>query len=302
MTANRVGLGTWPLGGRAYGPVDEQVAREILSRALEGGTVFFDTADIYGDGRAERLIGDVIGDAAGVRIITKGGYIREASREQDFSYDHLRSALEGSLRRLKRSRVDLFLLHSPPLEPARNAVFEAANRLVDEGYCTRAGISLAHVGQYPLLDEWRGCGAVELIYNLLDQRAWHDGVVEDCRRRGRLVLARLPLANGFLGGGYCRGHVFPLEDVRGRWPQVQIDRWLAARDRFEFLISESRSLAQAAIAFCLATPNVVPIPGARTVDQVRENMGAASQSRRLTSSEIEAAYALWPDVKGAVPG
>lgn len=302
MTANRVGLGTWPLGGRAYGPVDEQVAREVVLRALEGETVYFDTADIYGDGRAERLIGEIIGDTAGVRIITKAGYIRESSREQDFSYAYLRSALERSLRRLKRSRVDLFLLHSPPLDSSRDAVFEAANRLVDEGYCTRAGISLAHVGQYPLLDAWRECSAVELIYNLLDQRARHDGVLKDCGRRGRLVLARLPLANGLLSGRYRRGHVFPLEDVRGRWPQVQIDRWLAARDRFEFLINESRSPAQAAIAFCLAAPNVVPIPGGRTADQVRENMGAAAQRRRLTGSEIEAAYALWPEVQGVVPG
>jgi aryl-alcohol dehydrogenase-like predicted oxidoreductase len=299
MTA-ALGLGTWPLGG-AYGAVSDLDARLVLERAYDLGVRWIDTANIYGDGKVESLIGDIFGASSEIKVVTKAGYLSEAGSAQDFSAAGLRRALEGSLVRLKRPSVDIFLLHSPRLADYSDGLFEIADSLVECGLAGRAGVSLSHVDHYDLVSGWRGCGAVEVIFNLVDQRAIDKGVFEHCHSLGRVALARLPLASGLLSSAYSVGTRFPSGDVRSRWPQAQIDRWVDARHRFTDLLG-GRSASQFALAFCLATPgSPMPIPGAKTVMQIEDNVAATTPTVALSEAEYSEARKIWCNIADVIP-
>jgi aryl-alcohol dehydrogenase-like predicted oxidoreductase len=296
-----IGLGTWPLGGRAYGSVPSSIARAILQRAAEMRIPWLDTADIYGGGTVEGLIGEVFQGAGRPRIVTKFGYVAESSRDQCFAPETFRSRLEQSLGRLRRDHADVLLLHSPPPEVlSDNSVRVALTGLRREGLVSAIGVSLASVRHYALLSDWDDLDMVEVIYNLLDQRAAEFGLLDDARRRGRRVIARLPLSSGFLTTPGRRLRDFEGGDTRRRWPSTQLSAWDAAARRFTFLERNTRSMAQAAIAFCCASPGVsLVIPGAKTLAQLEENL--ASDVRPLSADEFRQARAVWSDISDVVP-
>jgi aryl-alcohol dehydrogenase-like predicted oxidoreductase len=298
-----VGFGTWGLGGQAYGPIDDAQARRAVEAALERGIRLFDTADIYGDGRAEDILGAALAGVADVVIVSKGGYLTERGSEQDFSRDHLMRAIERSLGRLRRSRVDVYLLHSPPFDTLANgAAFGVLDELRDAGLVGETGVSLSTFDSFPLAAAWPGCSCIETILNMLDQRVLDAGFLDRARHPGIRMIARVPLCFGLLSGQHARGTRFEAADQRGRWSGEQIDKWIAGADAFRFLERPDRSLAQAALAFCLAAEGVsCAIPGMKTVEQVEHNVAAADDVRRLSADEFSAARAVWARMRDVVP-
>lgn len=304
MSAEAVlGMGTWPLGGHAYGAVDGAEARRALLAAYNGGIRWFDTADIYGDGDVETLMGEALSNLPDVRVVTKAGYLTEKGRQQSFDPSRMRRCLVDSLKRLRRDRVDLFLLHSPPDQVLCDArLRNGLKSLCEEGFANGIGVSLAHIDQYELLVDWEDLQAVELIYNLLDQRAAERGILQDAHARERRIIARLPLSGGFLTGKYSATQHFGEDDTRQQWPPVQITKWVTAAARFGFLQQGARSLAQAALAFCLASPGVFAvIPGMKSVRQVNENISTLLPHVRLSDQEFEQARLLWPTIADVPP-
>lgn len=267
-----LGFGTWPLGGTAYGPVPPEVARRALVRAVRLGVNLFDTADIYGGGSVERLVGSAV--PATAEVVGKVGYLTESGDGQDFGRAHVLRATHASLRRLAPCRLDVLLLHSPDrttlTDSAVRSLFED---VVDRGWAGSIGVSLRSVYDAEVALDWPAVRTIEVIFSALDQRPVDLGLVDECRRRGIRVLARLPLCSGLLAGRHLPGRRFGAHDRRSRWPGAQIDAWLEAAGRVRHLTDDG-DLLRAAIQF-LITAGVVPIPGMKTPAQVDRIVSAA---------------------------
>jgi aryl-alcohol dehydrogenase-like predicted oxidoreductase len=303
METAHVGLGTWGLGGRAYGAVSQLHARSVLDAALDAGVRMFDTADIYGDGRAEALLGEALSTRREITLVSKIGYRSERGGKQDFSPNQLCAAARAVVARLRRP-PNFLLLHSPPssvLDDRR--VLAAAEELVAEGLAGAVGVSVRSPYDIERAIRWSGCSAVEVLLNLLDQRAIDSGGIARAQASGVSVIARVPLCVGHLTARPPRPQYLPRSDHRLRWLVGQHERWATAAKRFDFLAGETRTLAQAAIAFCAQSPGVTyVIPGATSPGHVRENAAAVRPPARLTAAEYLSARALAPWVEQhAVP-
>ncbi|MBI5368615.1 MAG: aldo/keto reductase [Planctomycetes bacterium] len=281
---SEIGFGAWGVGGThggavAYGPTDDAVSRRALRRAVERGITCFDTADMYGCGHSERLLGEELApDRARVFLATKAGML-DAAGTQDFSPGYLREALDRSLARLRTGYVDLFQLHSPPIDAVagNRPLLDALADLKRAGKARHVGISVRSPAEGLRAAELP-IDALQVNYNLTDQRAAVSGLLDLCGRRGIGVIVRTPLCFGFLAG-VSRGDAgFDPADHRSRWSPAQRALWEDAHRRFAGLLAAAPGLtpAQFALCFCLAHPAVsTVIPGMLTPEQVEENAAAA---------------------------
>lgn len=303
MTAT-IGYGTWPLGGWAYGSVLDTEVRDALQTAYDAGIRLFDVANIYGDGRVERLIGEVFGGSETIKVLTKGGYLTEAGGEQDFSVDHLVRGARRSLSRLQRPVLDGFLLHSPPDEFINsNQIGNVLEQIAMSGVAREVGISVRTVEQGLRALELPNVAWIEVILNLLDQRAIDAGLLARAAQSGIKVIARVPLCFGFLTGKFREQAVFGGTDHRTRWSGAQIELWRGGAERFRHLERPERSMAHAAIAFCLQSDGVhCVIPGMKSVRQVAHNVRASSTTCRLSHQEWHAARSTWTQLTHVPPG
>jgi len=188
ITVSEIGFGTWGIGGSAYGDVDDNESRRVLKSAFELGITFYDTADLYGDGHSEELLGEVFaGRRDQVVIATKGGTLPHTTFDmpQNFSSQYIEKAIAGSLKRLKTNYIDLYLLHSPRIENIQENddllnVLETAKK---KGLIRAYGISArSPADALRAIDEW-GFDVVEINFNLIDQRALENGVFERAAKR-----------------------------------------------------------------------------------------------------------------------
>lgn len=300
---SRLGFGTWSHGGVAYGEVAEADASDAINCALTHGISFFDTADIYGDGRAEVILGRAIAHFPEAVIATKAGYLREGDPMQDFSSGYLGVALRNSLRRIARDSVDVFLLHSPPEHVlSEPTVPDIMNQFQKQGLIRAWGVSLRSHEHISAALRLPGCQFVEVIFNLLDQRPLDAGLFGEAERAGVKVIARVPLCFGLLGPKYAAGHKFSVPDQRARWSQAQIDAWITGAKKFHYLVNDQRSIIQAAISFCLSVSQIAfVIPGMKTSAQVLHNLRALEPSNTLTSAEIRTIRSVWANLRHIVP-
>jgi len=284
-----VGFGAWAIGGPAmagstaigWGPVDDAESRDALRRAFERGITFYDTADVYGLGRSERLIGEVFGDAPDVVVATKVGHriADDGSIYVDYSARYIREACHASLKRLRRDAIDLYQLHSARLAHLEQGeCIEAMERLREEGLIRHWGLSLNTFAPGPeadfLLDRGLGSG-LQLVLNILNRRAL--AVVERARRAGVGVIARMALQFGLLTGTMPRGRAFTAGDHRSfRLNDEIIGRTLSLLGPFwKGLEAEGVTPTQAALTYAASVPGVsTVIPGIRTAAQAEQNAGA----------------------------
>ena len=284
-----IGLGTWALGGKAYGNVEKDVALRTIQEAMRIGVRVFDTANIYGDGYAEELIGKTLQNDEEITIITKVGYVKEFSYKQDFSEKAIISSIRGSMERLQRNTLDVVLLHSPDVTVINNKkVRLALESLVNQGIIKKIGVSLRHVDQIPYAASWDACSVIEVIFNLLDQRILDYGYLDLCHENSIDVIAKVPLCFGILTGKYTVGHRF--SDQRSRWPIEQMNRWINGAKLFSFLETENRTLSQAALSFCNYHDGITyVIPGAKSPEQLIEN----TANSRLSENEMSEIRSIW---------
>lgn len=246
----------------------------------------FDTADAYGAGHSERLLGEVLQHEPQVRIATKfGNTIDETSRQLtgvDVSPVYVRSALTGSLRRLRREHVDLYQLHTPDVTQAQGEDLVAAlEDFAAEGLIGWWGVSTDDAATAERFASAPHCTALQLELNVLDD---NPAMLQVCARHDLAALCRSPLAMGLLGGRYDATSTLPSDDVRGRQPEWL--RWfrdghpdagyLAALDTVrDALTVDGRTLAQGAVSWIWAhDPRTIPLPGFRNPAQVTDTAGA----------------------------
>ena len=284
-----VGFGAWAIGGAAmagptpigWGPADDETSRAALRSALDAGVNFFDTADFYGLGRSESLIGEVIGNADGAVIATKVGHRLngDGSIALDYSERHIRAACERSLMRLRRESIDLYQLHSAKVAHLEEGeCLVALDKLVQEGKIRYWGISLHTFNPDPeasfLLSRGLGSG-FQVVLNILNRRALP--VIEQARVAGVGVIARMPLQFGLLTGAMQSDRQFAREDHRSfRLTPEIIDRTRALlAPAWELAASSGHTPAQLAMSYIASIPGVSTIiPGIRTPAQAVENANA----------------------------
>ncbi len=283
LAVSEIGFGGWGLGGDSYGPVDRETAEATVHYAYHCGVNFYDTSDFYGDGASEEALGRALKQVRSkVIICSKVGMLKHCGfrMPQDFSPDHIRAGLVASLRRLQTDYVDLYLLHSPPLEVLEDgksiATLEALKR---EGKIREFGISARTPRDARSVIERYGIRTVQANFNLIDHRAFDDGLFDVARRAGVGVIVRTPLGFGYLTGRLSGDETLTVMDHRAKWPREQLRRWAAGSRLFAPLAASAhqRTLAQFALQFCLAFDEVsTVIPGMLDRTQVAENVAASS--------------------------
>jgi len=284
LVVSEIGFGAWGIGGQSpgatsYGPTRDDVSRDALRRAFDRGITFYDTANVYGDGHSEALIGAAFRTRRDrIVIATKAGR-PEYAGPPDYSATELRRSLEGSLRRLATDYVDLLQLHDPPVATLRDDdALLTLDRLRAEGKVRAVGVSVRSPDDGLRAVRDLGIGVVQVNLSLIDQRACENGLLTIATACRAGVVARTPLCFGLLSGRVAPDALFDPSDHRSRWPRPQIARWAEASRLFIATVAERerQTPAQLALRFCLSLPGVsTVIPGMLSPAEVEENAAAS---------------------------
>jgi len=289
LRVSEIGFGAWAIGGTSYGPTKDEESLEALETAWEHGVNFFDTADTYGHGHSEALIGKFLkGRRARAIVATKAGWdFYHGSSRKNFALDYLRFACDESLKRLQIDTIDLYQLHNPTLEQIEaGELFGLLDELKAAGKIRFSGVSV-HTPREALAVIRSGrSDAVQLIFNLLDQRPVEE-VFPEAEAHSIGIIAREPFACGLLTGKYTAESRFHKMDHRNRWIRERMARDLEKFERFRAEFSPSGiTPPRAALEFILNQGAVsVVIPGAKTKPQVLENL-RASEGPALRPEEL----------------
>ncbi len=279
LAVSEIGFGAWGIGGNkdgavAYGPTDEAQSLDALAAAREAGINFFDTADLYGNGESERLIGKAFAGCRDQVVIASKVGMLDATGRQDFTPVRIEKALDASLTRLRTDYVDVYQLHSPPLGTLPSETLTILDKAKAKGKIRSIGISLKGPEEGEKALQIYPFGAVQVNFNLLDQRILDLGLAERCAERGAGIIARTPLCFGFLTTKYSADEKFDSSDHRSRWDPEQRRVWSSAYEMFS-VFNKKQTPAQFAIRFCLSFDAVSSvIPGMLTREHVEENAGA----------------------------
>ncbi|MFJ6215394.1 aldo/keto reductase [Streptomyces sp. NPDC092296] len=300
-----VGLGTWQLGAD-WGQVEEQDALAVLDAAVDAGVTFFDTADVYGDGRSEQLIGRYLRERpdAGIFVATKMGR-RVEQRPEHYNLENFRAWTDRSQANLGVDVLDLVQLHCPPTAVySSDEVFDALDTLVAEERIAAYAVSVETCAEALAAIARPGTASVQIILNPFRLKPLEE-VLPAAAEAGVGIIARVPLASGLLSGRYTRETVFAADDHRSynrhgeafdqgeTFSGVEYDSGLEAAAEFADLAPEGATSAQTALRWVVQQPGVTSvIPGARSPEQARAN-AAAGQLPPLSAATLEAVRDLY---------
>lgn len=299
IKVSEIGFGGWAIGGVSeasgtplgWGRTSDDESLAAIRRARDLGVTFFDTADSYGFGRSESLLGIVLARRRNeVVIATKVGVTRtsDGSLKKDFSRQHIFHAVDGSLKRLRSDYIDLYQVHNPTLEQLRREeIQEAMGRLQEIGKIRYWGVSISTPDEGVEIIQ-RGWGnALQVLYNVLNQQPAHQ-LFPLAKQKGYGIIARVPLASGLLTGKFRSDSAFGADDVRQNFlTPKRLEEVMPKVDEVRSIIGGfAKSLAEGAIQFVLANGTVsTTIPGARNTRQVEANVAAGEG--RLPAEVVE---------------
>ena len=288
MRVSEISLGTWAFGD-GWGTVGEDDALGALNRAVDLGVNFLDTADVYGDGRSEKLIGRLLKDRPNDEILvaTKAGRRLDPHTAEGYKYENLSAFAERSLKNLGVEALDLLQLHCPPTEVYRqDSTFEALDRLQQAGKVRNYGVSVEKVEEARMALDYPGVATVQIIFNVFRQKPAEE-FFPLAEERNVGILARVPLASGLLSGKMRADRVFTEDDHRNfnregqvfdrgeTFSGVDFETGLRAAEELKDLVPEGNTLAQFALRWILMHPAVsCAIPGGKNPSQVEDNVAA----------------------------
>lgn len=293
LEVSQIGLGTNAVGGHnLFQNINEQDGKELVREALNIGLNFIDTADLYGVGRSEELVGEVVKEfkREDIVVATKGSqqWLGDGSIKTDNRPEYLREAVEKSLQRLQLDYVDLYYLHFPDqVTPFAESIGELA-RLKEEGKIRAIGISNVSLDQLKEANVHGDISVLQSPYNLLDRSAEAD-LLPFCVENNISFIPYGPLAFGLLGGGFTKESKLDASDWRNSLPLFQGDQFqqtLETVDKLkEFAVQKETTLPNLALAWLLAQEGVdAVIPGGKRKDRIRENVQAIEIE--LTEQEL----------------
>lgn len=296
-----IGLGCWQLGAD-WGDVSEEEALAILGAAADAGVTLFDTADVYGDGRSEKLIGQFLkerGADAGITVATKMGRRSDPHVADAYTLDAFRAWTDRSRENLGVDTLDLVQLHCPPTEVFhRDATYEALDTLVSEGRVAHYGVSVETVDEALAAIARPNVATVQIIFNIFRRKPLEE-VLPAAVEAGVGILARVPLASGLLTGKFDAATTFAADDHRTynrggeafdqgeTFSGVPYDVGVAAAQEVARFTPEGATTAQLALRWIVDQPGVtVAIPGASRPEQARNNAAAADLTP-LSEEQLE---------------
>ena len=300
IEVTEVGLGCWQIGGVSFrdasptgwSGVTTTESIQMLKEAWDAGVTFFDTADAYGRGKSEVLVGmGLEGHKTEAIVATKVGNSL-AAPGQDFSEAYIRGALDASLTRLEREYVDVYMLHGPPVDQMTDDLFVLMKDLKDAGKVRSWGVSIGMNTDEGIRAVEGGAEVIQLVYNLIRQDIGNV-VIPLAAENGVGIIARVPLASGWLSGKYNADSKFPSDEFRSVTHSDEAMKESAAKvAQLDFLLDEADSMVDAALRFVLSNPGVsTVIPGAKSREQLRQNL--ASSGKRLTDGALAKAGELF---------
>ena len=300
---SNIGFGAWQIGG-SWGSVSEEDGRAALHAALDSGINFVDTADVYGDGRSEKIIADVLADRGGQKpfVATKAGRRLNPHTADGYNLENLEAFVDRSLKNLRMERLDLVQLHCPPTEAFyRPDVVEALDALKAKGKIANYGVSVEKVEEALKAIEFPGVASVQIIYNIFRQRP-ASLFFPEAKRKNIAIIVRVPLASGLLSGKITRDTVFDSEDHRNfnrkgdafdvgeTFAGVPFEIALDAVEEVRKHVPRGTAMAAFALRWILMNEAVtVAIPGARNAEQAKAN--ASASDLPVIGDEVMAAMA-----------
>ena len=306
---SEIGFGAWGIGGSDWGGADEAEALATLQRSLDCGVTFFDTADVYGDGHSERLVGRLRRERPEPFVIaTKAGRRLSPHTAAGYTAANLEAFVDRSLTNLGVERLDLVQLHCPPPEIYHQPeVFAALEALVAAGKLAHYGVSVETVAEGLAALKYPGVASVQIIFNIFRQKP-AEQFLAAAAAANVAVIARVPLASGLLAGRYTRETVFPAADHRTfnregaafdkgeTFSGVDFATGLTAVERLRPLVPADMTMAQFALKWILSFDAVsCVIPGARRPDQAGAN-AATSDLPPLSPETLAAVRQVYDEL------
>ena len=297
---SEVGLGAWQLGAD-WGEVDESTALATLHAAADAGVTFFDTADVYGDGRSERIVGRFLRERGDPRLIVATKMCRRMPQVmENYTPENFRAWLDRSRENLGLETVPLVQLHCPATQLFYTPeIFAALDEIVADGIVAHYGASVEKVEEALIAIEYPGIATIQIIFNAFRQRP-AERFLDAARVRDVGVIVRVPLASGLLTGKFTAASTFGADDHRTfnregasfdrgeTFAGVPYDVGLAAVEELRPLVPGGATMAQMALKWILMHDGVsTTIPGAKSPDMARAN-AAASELPTLTPATMEA--------------
>ncbi|NBB50087.1 aldo/keto reductase [Rhizobium sp. CRIBSB] len=306
FTVSDIGFGAWQIGG-SWGEVSEADGRAALNAALDAGMTFIDTADVYGDGRSEKIIAEVLKARGGKRpmVASKAGRRLNPHVADGYTKANIEAFIDRSLINLQVDSLDLVQLHCPPTDVYyHQEMFEGLEEIRKAGKIKHYGVSVEKVEEALKAIEYPGVVSVQIIFNMFRQRP--AGLFfQEAKRRNVAVIARVPLASGLLSGKITAATQFAAEDHRNfnrngeafdvgeTFAGVHFETGLAAVEEVRKLVPEGASMAQFALRWILMHEAVtVVIPGARNGEQAKAN-AAASDLAALSADVMGASREVY---------
>lgn len=282
---SEVGFGAWAIGG-SWGEVDDKDSLAALREAISQGVNFIDTADVYGDGRSEKLIAQVLKDFKGdkIYVVTKAGRRLNPHVASGYNYTNLSKFVERSLQNLNVKSLDLVQLHCPPTDVyKRDEAFAALDKLKQEGKIQHYGVSVETVEEAKLALNHENVASVQIIYNMFRLKP-SDEFFAMAKEKNVGILARVPLASGLLTGKLTKDSQFSQDDHRNfnrhgeafdvgeTFSGVDFETGLKAVEELKPFVPNDYSMTQLALKWILMHPAIsTVIPGAKNPQQAKDN-------------------------------
>ena len=305
MKISEVSFGSWAIGG-TWGQVEDETSLKALESAIDEGVNFFDTADVYGDGRSERLLAQLSKNTKSqIYIATKAGRRLNPHVAQGYQLSNIRQFVERSLLNLDVERLDLLQLHCPPSSVYENAeFFESLKELITEGKVAHLGVSVEKTSEAIKAMEYEHIETIQIIYNLFRMKP-EDEVFPLAKKNNVGIIVRVPLASGMLTGKMTKDTAFAKDDHRlfnrngesfdkgETFSGVPYDLALEAVEELKKIMPTKMTLAQFALKWILMNEAVsCVIPGAKNPSQAQQN-AAASGFDALSFEVMEKAKAIY---------
>tara|TARA_A100001015_G_scaffold198971_1_gene222108 strand:+ start:455 stop:1435 length:981 start_codon:yes stop_codon:yes gene_type:complete len=298
---SEIGLGCWAIGSE-WGDVSKEDATEVLKTSLDKGINFFDTADVYGDGRSEQFIGELLKSTSEkIYVATKSGRRLDPHNSEGYNPENIERFIDRSLKNLGVECIDLLQLHCPPSDIcSKKETFEMMDDIVKKGKISYYGVSVEKVSEAMDAIQFSNVKSIQIIFNMFRQKPSEE-FFKMAAKKDIAIIARVPLASGLLTGKMNKDSSFPSNDHRNynikgeafdvgeTFSGVSFEKGLMAVDKLKKLTPNNFTLADLALKWILMHSEVtVAIPGAKNKQQASLN---------VNSIQLEDISSLMPQIK-----
>lgn len=289
LEVSELSFGTWAIGG-AWGATNDTEALKGLEAAMDAGVNFFDTADVYGDGHSEELIGKATkGKEEKIHVASKFARGGDINDPNTYSRESVTDYLDATLKRLGRERLDLYQIHCPPIDILKDgSVFKVLDELQAQGKIRHYGVSVETVEEGMECLHYPNVKALQVIYNIFRQKP-AERLFPQAKKQGVGILTRVPLASGLLTGKYTKETTFAEDDHRNfnrdgdafnvgeTFAGLPFQKGVELSTSLQWIKEERGTMAQAALRWILDNDDVTcVIPGFRNEKQVSDSLEAVS--------------------------